>query len=516
MKIVDFIQKKCVLPARSGDLFGQHYELLPWQKKCFSTMFNNDGSVNVPNIYLIGARKTAKTDFAMLALAYRFFHPKRRGEVYTVGAFCERQGGILLQYFVELCSLVKEFKTVSKPYQDRVVHKKNGNSLLLLTKSRRSAYGHYSHVNVHDEVGIYDSECFSRMEILKKGSGLCREPQEIFLSNVPEHAEHRSLDLLREAEKSKEWQVQKFVANKKYKWSNPKAWASANPFYSYKKTPQVKKFYKQQYLDAKNSGSLKSQAEFSRLLLGKGTTLDSSRWIQPEDLQWATEKQEEKILSDKRILWNVGWDLSLQGSDSTSFCLTGMDPQGEGDPLKDENQKVYLYPFIFYGSIKNKKPSLREKILLWNRQGHLVFQGGQTIRQGEVLDVAYSLLEKMWFKDEVEFVFDPALSQSWIQACQDDYRCKTITYSPRYMTRACRVMQRKSQQKNIVMLGGRNPAVEWQCSNGVLSEMSRNWCLLSRLNKNTQLNIDCWSASLLGLADLLEKQQQPKLEVMVL
>ena len=89
-----------------------------------------------------------------------------------------------------------------------------------------------------------------------------------------------------------------------------------------------------------------------------------------------------------------------------------------------------------------------------------------------------------------------------------------MTYSPREMTRATRVLQRKFEQKNVVMLGGKNPAVIWQCGNGVVSETSRGWCLLSRMRKNEQLNIDCWVSALLGLSQLLK--EKPRMEVMVL
>ena len=278
----------------------------------------------------------------------------------------------------------------------------------------------------------------------------------------------------------------------------------------------MKKFYKDQYEYAKN-GSRRSESEFKRLLLGWGTTLDNSRWIQPENLRWATEKQEKNIFEDRNISWSVGVDLSLHGSDSTSWCLVGMDCQGDDeDPLKDESQKIYLAPAIYYGNITRKKPSLRDKIREWSRQGYVTYQGGECIKQGPILDDVYALFENKWFHDDVEFVFDPAFSQPWIQAIQDDFRCKTITYSPKFMTRPIRVLQRKAEQKNVVLLGGRNPAVEWQCSNGVVNELSRNWCMLSRLNKNDQLNIDAFSASLLGLCNVLEIMNKPQLEVMVL
>ena len=115
MEICRFIESKCVLPARAGKLYRQPYELLPWQKKAFSAMFpHEDGRVGIPNAWLTGARKTAKTDFGMLSLAYRFFHKNRAGELSTVSAFSESQAMILFEYFVELISLVPEFKKVTR------------------------------------------------------------------------------------------------------------------------------------------------------------------------------------------------------------------------------------------------------------------------------------------------------------------------------------------------------------------------------------------------------------------
>ena len=502
--VIDFIESKCVLPAKSGRLYKQKYQLLPWQKQFFETMYNPFGAVKVPNAFIMGAKKTGKTDIAMLAVVYRFFDPRRHGELHTVSAFSESQAYILFDSFVELVSLVPELAEQVSFREKRVTHLLNNNVLKVLTKSVSSSHGLFPNgIQIGDEIGVWDDKCFKQAEIIRKGMSLAEEPQQIFLGNVPEHADHTSLEVLKECEADKKnWQVKKFKANENYSWRNPKSWASANPFYSYSKTPQVKKFYESEFKNAlKNK---RSECEFKRLMLGLGTVMDSSRWIDVENLQ--VIKDEGKIQSlykNENIVWSLGVDLSVQGTDSTAWVLCGMEAI-EDDPLNDETQNVYLYGKIYWPNTEKHKASIKDKILEWEHGGFVTVQKEKSIRMQPIVDDIYKFVEKLPFKNDLTIVFDPSWAGAWYPSFENNFRIVETEYRPQTMSRVTRIFQRKNELKNIYLLYEDNPAIRWQASCGIVNELSRNYCLLSRMNKNRDLNIDFWVASLLAGTELID------------
>ena len=111
-------------------------------------------------------------------------------------------------------------------------------------------------------------------------------------------------------------------------------------------------------------------------------------------------------------------------------------------------------------------------------------------------------------KEDVRIIFDPALSHSWREALQDEFVTRIRTYSPKEMTSPIRNMQRLAETKSIYMLQEKNPAIMWQAQCGFVSELSKNWCMLNRHNRNPQLNLDFWSASLLALSELLKPRSR--------
>ena len=108
--------------------------------------------------------------------------------------------------------------------------------------------------------------------------------------------------------------------------------------------------------------------------------------------------------------------------------------------------------------------------------------------------------------DDPTIVFDPNLATAWLDQFPNN-KVVEKEYRPITMTKIIRIFQRKAEQGNIYLLGKRNKAVDWHCSNGVVNEGSRGVCLLSRLIKNTQLNIDFWVSALLGGSELVENNK---------
>lgn len=334
--------------------------------------------------------------------------------------------------------------------------------------------------------------------------GLSYDPQMIYLANLPEHEDHYSLELLKQASKSKDWVVKRFQANRRFSWKNPKAAVSANPFLEEpERFPQLQKWYEKHLALAKKNKQ--DEVYYKRYGLGLGTILDNSQWISPSSL--GVIKNPEEIYKDESIRWAIGVDLSVQGGDSTSWVCVGMPEIPEGyDQLQDEGQGIFVYGKIYYTTAGlDKKPNhIKEKILQFEHEGHVTVQRARAIQQRPIIEDIYNFLEGKPFRDDVTFVFDPSWAQAWIPEFQDEFRIIEQTYSPKYMSRITRIFQRKSQLQQIHFLHEGNRCARWHAACGQVNEQSRNWCLMSRLNKNFDLNVDYWTAALLAGSDLIE------------
>ena len=503
--VVGWIEKNALNP-----LSGEPVKLFKWEIDLISKMYTPNGGILTPNWYAFGSKKTGKSALAAMLLAHRMEHNKR--ELYTVSAYSEDQAYVIYHAFIEIFSHSGKFFDNLKVKKNTIEHRQNLTQLRVLSKSSASAHGLRPSLAIFDEIMSFDDKNFDQMDVIEKSMTLRKNPQKFFLSNVPKHEAHKSVELLKLAEKDKEWIITKFQADRRLSWKNKRSWKTANPFYE--RMPEVRKYYQREFEKALREKQ--AEATFKRYCLGWGCSLDDSRWIDPQKLQWVPGTSEQKkILNNESFSWAVGLDLSLQGSDSTSWVLAGWKPIPESeDPLQDEKQKLYLFGRIFWGNISNKKTGIADKIKRWSQTGEAVWQNTQSIQQGPILDDLYSFLNSYpRIKENVTFVFDPHLSQSWIEVCQKDFPCITRTYSPKYMSLPIRKMQRMSELKNINILEAKNDAIEWQTSCGYVSEMSRNFCMLKRLNNNTQLNVDFWSASLLALSELL--QPRPAVDAFV-
>ena len=477
-------------------------KLLSWQKEVLTNMYDDNCNVKKPHLFIGFVKKIGKSALGAMICAYRMAH--RRNELYTIIASSEEQAFVVYRSFIELFKFTQFFSDL-KVMRNRILHKTTGSELRVLTSSPGSTHGLKPALVLADEIMSFDnfgagnqtknSKNFKQLEILEDSMSLSRDPQKIYLTNVPASPSHPSLQILKECKKDKaNWQVVEFKAPQNLKWSNKKAWAIANPFYK-EGYEQVIKFYDERFKQALTSKN--KENAFCRWLLGWGTLSDQHVWIDYQNLQWA-EKDRDKILNDRGLEWAVGFDLSLQGIDSTSWVLAGIRPLDEDESPLNE-QKLYLLGNIYYGNIDRKQSLIKENIINWHNQGYLTYQQTDVIKQNPILADFRDFMNRYpHIKEDVRLIFDPALSDSWRDALQDEYVTVARAYRPREITPAIRNMQRMAETKSIYILENKNPAIEWQTQCGFVNELSRNYCMLQRMNRNNQLNVDYWSAALLG------------------
>ena len=384
-------------------LHNQKVQLLKWQRDLINKMYSVSGVLKKPHWFAFGAKKTGKSALGAMLTAYRMFHSQN--ELYVVMASCEDQAFIIYRSIIELFQYAPIFKEL-KVLKNTITHKKNKTEFRVLTSSASSTHGVRPSLLIADELMCFDDKNFKQLSTLESSMTLSRNPQKFFLSNVPLFPEHQSLEILKQHKKDQDWQVTEFKAKDPEKWKDKRQWKMANPMYNI--WPQVKKNYSNAFQSALKDK--RAETNFKRYFLGLGTSLDSDRWIDPENLQWIEKPEDrDKILNDPSITWACGWDLSLRGSDSTSWVCAGIQEADDNDPLLD--RKLYLFGKIFYGNINHKKSLIKDKIKQWNVDGKVVYQNKDAIEPGPVLQSFYDFVGQYpQVRKDLINVFDPAYS----------------------------------------------------------------------------------------------------------
>ena len=482
-------------------------KLLKYQRDLLNKMFSPVGIILTPNLFMFGTKKTGKSALAAMIAMYRLRH-FRNNQIVCM-ANMEEQAQIIKKQAIELFREARFFKKL-KIKMNSIEDLETKSEIRIITKSRSASHGMKIDMLIADEIMEYDDKCFSVFNVCLASQSLSQSPQTICISNVPLHPDHKSLELLKRYKKNKKkWNVVQFKANQKYSWTSKKGWASANPFY--KEYKNVRENYANAFKEALQDKD--KELAFRMWFLGTGHILDGNNFIDSKNIKWiAKPKKQEEILQNREIEWTSGWDLSLSGHDSSSWVMAGWIPN---DDMPLEDQKLYLIGNIYYGNIDKKQKLIKDKIRKWHLDGLLSLQNKEVIQHLPIIGDFNNLMDRYpHIKEQMTCVFDPSFAQNFIQELQDDYVCITRTYSPKFMTRPIRQMQRIAELKNINILEAKNEAIEWQASCGAVNQMSRNWCMLGRLNKNPQVNVDYWSAALLALSQLLESK--PAGEVLVL
>lgn len=508
--VIDWIEGNLKHIAAAEDLYGKPFLLLPWQKAVLRKMYHPDGSIKTRNLFMIGCRKVGKSLFAAAIMLWRFFKTPS-GQKSSVSATALEQSSVIFDFCEEMIRLSPELLKHADFKKFKLTNTENGNTVNQLSCGKGVLGPGFSGLNCFDELGIFsETRHWKQLQLIQTSQALSSSYQNLYLANVPEFQTHRSLDILRECERDKDWQVMKFIAPGRYKNpGNEKAWEAANPFLAInakdpKKFPQVRAEYRRKYKKARESEE--AMAEFKRLYLGTGCELSSSNFMNVSDLRY--EKKLADIFADETINWTLGLDLSVV-NDSTSWSLCGLEECREDidDPLEDERRRLYVFPRVYYPSLQTKTESYKEKIRQWDHEGFCVLQSesGSTEMKPIVEDIQDFLSDKPVVRDCLEVVFDPSFAASWYEAFED-YPIHKVWQSPKMLTKPIRFLQRKSIQHNLYMLCGKNPCLDFQLESCVVNNRSRNWCGLDRINQKST-NIDAWVATVIATCRLLEIEE---------
>ena len=358
-------------------------------------------------MYLIGAKKTAKTSTASLLLAYRMFY--NRNETYAVMSNSEHQSLLHVKSFLDLfskSSLIADLKI----YKNEIIHKNNNTQIKILPRTLSSVHGiQLLSVLVCDEIFEYTPKHFSQMDALIASQILAKNSQRFYLSNVAQYQDHKSLEILKYCKEDSSFYVKTFKSDKNVDWRSDKACRQANPMWSI--YPHVRQQYKQDLKLALQDKD--AEVRYKRFNLGLGCSLDDQRWVNPENLQWiASETRQKLILKNINLQYAAGFDVALSGSDSTSFCVCAK--QKPTQSLDDYDSELYvLYYKITHGSLKRKGDLIKQRCFKWAKEGLINYQNLDSIDHIDVLNEFYKFFELYpHLIGKCISVFDPCLFHS--------------------------------------------------------------------------------------------------------
>ena len=196
-RVLDWISENCRFPSTAGAKFfkkkvGPH--MLPFQKEILESVFNPDGSVNKPGVFLYGCRKVSKSMLFSWILFYLLANKSTAGFQCPIVASAFKQGGIIFDFVREMV-LMSDFKSDFKILKDTITHKETGNKVYVVFNSPDSNFGGQASAGVFDEVGRYRDT--RNMDAVLTSMSLSEDkPITLYASNPPDNPDGHFLSMI--------------------------------------------------------------------------------------------------------------------------------------------------------------------------------------------------------------------------------------------------------------------------------------------------------------------------------
>ena len=486
-KPLDWISKNCRFPVFSGEHLaykpvGPH--LLPFQKKIIKQVLSPKGEIQ-SNLFIYGCRKISKTFLGSMILWYLINN--KRGFQAPVMASVLPQALLVYRQLLEQAHDKKEVKFLT----EKILQKNTGSRLDFMTNAPGQALGQESDALYADEIGVYKTD--NTLLNLSTGGGLSPDKfLKLFSSNPPMSDDHFVLDFIKNCDADPEFKVHRFFLPAKVAWSDEKNWAIPNPFIREyfesggKRFSYVMRFYRSYFNNALKSKT--QENAFRRYLLGQYCGSDTE-YIPNEKIKVC----DENIFKEKGIRWAVGLDYSVT-HDFTAACLVGWDRARD---------RVYLKSFLYLPNTKNRRDVQKRMFQQWESSDYITIQGLDVLDGDQVADDLMSYLADNQIVPE-RIVFDKALAGHHIEKYKK-FKCLEVKMTAREMTTSIRELERCGQSQGLHLIG-ENKAVRWMFGNVMVSQKSKNYCLMNRISPRQ--NIDSPVAATLGLKFLVENRKK--------
>ena len=488
-KPLAWISKNCVFPVTAGaELAGKPVgpHLLPFQKKIIKEVLNKDGSIR-GNVYIYGCRKVSKSFLFSMIIWYLFNQKSRKGFRMPVMASVFYQAKLLYEQMLSQ----KYKRNEVRFFMEKIKNYKTGAQVEFFANTPGSVLGQESDGVCADEIGAYKHP--DTLLNLTTGGSLAPDKfLKLYAQNPPLSDDHFSLDLLKSCDNDKSFKVHRFYLPAKKDWTNEKNWAIASPFLKEyfnskgKRFAYVMRFYRDYFNRALTSKT--EENSFRRYLLGQYCGADTE-FIPNENIKVSSRE----VFKDKNIRWAVGADYSVT-HDFTSVALVGWNQY--------EN-KIYTKCFLYLPNTNRRRDTQKRMFQEWERAGYLTIQKAEVLEGQEVADDVISFLVERGITPEA-VVFDKALSHHHIEDFKK-YKVSLVRMNAREMTGSIRELERVGADSGLYLLG-ENKCLRWMFQNVMVSQKSKNYCLMNRISDRQ--NIDGPVSVCLAMKHLLDNPKK--------
>lgn len=490
-KVLNWIGDHCRLPLKAGKPYARQpikNHWLDFQKEIITEIFNPDGSIRKNECFLYGCRKVSKT-WLYAAISY-FLISDREGFEMPIVAYKFSQGLIPLKFVKSLIKLDGK-EDLFNIRKDHIEHKEKENKIYVVFNEKSGNFGEQPDAALFDEIGNYKTGGLQNMEPIETGMSLSKDKLILKASNPPDDKTHPVLSMLKASENDPDCYVKKFCAGIKDDWESEKTWR-INPFIDrYFKTGEFDHVYKDYKKKAKVARENKEkEISFRRLLLGQGISVKAQEFIPVEKIKDIPDSMD--IYNNQSLRLAFGIDLSAV-RDATALSAVF---------YNEDTEDLFIKPFIYYPNVEKRRASEKLKLRRWHDKGFIKIQDKPVTDKGQIVSDFQNFIYKYGLSPEA-ISFDPALASHWYEDFRE-YNPKKVHYSGREMTGSIRELQRIGVSGKLHVLGG-NEATRWQFNNCLVSEKSKNYCLLDRAT--VQQSIDFPVATAIGFKHILDNKK---------
>ena len=433
--------------------------LLPFQKKIIKEVFTHGGDLK-NSVFIYGCRKIGKSMMWAMVSWFLVNDQKRRGVRIPVIASLFQQTKLIWEQLV-----CQKYSKEVRFYLETIRQNKTKAKIDFFANTAGSCLGQESDLLVADEIGVFKND--SALNTLSTGGALAQNFVKLYSSNPPLTDDHFVIDLVKSCDADPNFKVHRFTLGAKQDWTNEENWA-INPFIAEyfnskgKKFSYVMKFYRDYFNRALKSKS--EEISFRRFLLGQFCS-GEQQYIDISKIK----ECDEQIFKNSNVRWCVGCDYSIT-HDFTAVALTGWD---------QSNNKIYVKPFLFLPNTNRRRDTQKRMFENWEKSNYLTIQRKEVLCGSQVAAEVITFLSERNIVPEA-VVLDKALSQHHIESFAD-YKVQSVRMSAREMTSAIRELERVGADNGLHFIG-RNDCAKWMFSNVIVSQKSKNFVLMNRIN----------------------------------
>ena len=274
-------------------------------------------------------------------------------------------------------------------------------------------------------------------------------------------------------------------------WTDEKNWIEyCNPFLREWKRSKGARFQNvmnnYRMLFRRACESKENELSFRRLQLGQSVSANVMSFIPIEKIKVVNKFDYSR--SDLR--WGCGVDLSIS-HDFSAISFVGW---------RERTDEIFLKSFLYLPNADKRRTAQVRMFNKWADAGYISLQNKEILDPNEIFNDIHKFLQETGIKVE-GFQVDPNLANSFIAFFEKNFKVAKQKMTGAEMTKSIRVLERVGNGSGLKLIG-ENPAVLWNFQNVLVSQKSKNFCLMDRITPRE--NIDSAVACSLGLKYLLD------------